>query len=98
VREFTTQAVPVQQGLCHDGDGKSYSRGAMIKVREQVQQCAGGKWTFADPSESVGELAKKKGCRSTDKADKDQEYASGLLRKVGETIDRCDDGKWIKDV
>lgn len=98
-RRVVIAAGPIQSHLCLDAKGGKYSGGAMIRVKDQVQLCAEGRWTFSPDfpqPDNVIALVNGKSCRSTAENDRDQEYASGLLHPVGDNYERCEDGKWAK--
>jgi hypothetical protein len=78
--------------LCLDEAGHRFSKNALRKVENQVQECAGdGKWIAGsgDPSKPA-QHKQGAACAAND----GQTYESGLLRKVADKTQRCDNGKW----
>lgn len=93
------EAAVVQQSsriLCRDDKGAEYSRGAMVRVHNQIQRCGEtGGWELGpDEAPLDPKVVGTAVCRSAAKDDKGQEYAPGLVHAVAGSFERCVRGKW----
>jgi len=82
--------------VCKDHKGADYSRGALVKVHDQVQQCNDDLAWVLGPDEAPldPKIVGTDVCRSKSAADDGQVYGPGLFHPVGKSFERCVRGKW----